>query len=72
MVREQLNRRTLRMLAVLNGHTGVAGLARSVGRSRTSIYAALVRPGQYGPTIRLLERALPLREIPTPKPTNEP
>jgi hypothetical protein len=58
-----INRRTLRRLAVLNGHSGIAGLARKIGRSRAALYAAVDRPHQFGPTRRLMERELPLRTI---------
>lgn len=58
-----INRSNLRRLAWLNGHCGVAGLARHIRRSRAAIYAAVERPMAYGPTVRLLERALPKRGI---------
>lgn len=48
---------------MLNGHSGIAGLARKIGRSRAALYAAVDRPHQFGPTRRLMERELPLRTI---------
>jgi hypothetical protein len=56
-----INRKNLRRLAALNGHTGIADLARKIGKSRAAIYAAVDRPHQFGPTWRAMERALPER-----------
>lgn len=57
----KVNRKNVRQLAWRNGHHGVAGLARHIGRARTVIYQALSQPTRFGPTIREIEKALPHR-----------
>lgn len=57
----EIDPENLARLAWLNGHKGVAGLSRAVGKHRVTIYRAVKQPKRYGPTFRAIKRALPRR-----------
>jgi hypothetical protein len=59
-----LNPKTLRTIAGLNGNPSVAELARRIGRSRAVLYHALRNPNRYRPTVAAIKRALPRRTLP--------
>lgn len=59
----EVNTKNLRTLAWLNGFKGVAGLARSLGRDRATVYRTVRNPQQYRPTYRALQSALRIRSI---------
>lgn len=60
-----LTTENLATLAGLNGHRGVAALARRLGRNRVSLYRALKAPRRFGPTYRALNQVLRNRSMPT-------
>lgn len=55
---DRLGPDTLRRLSAAHGFNSVAELARSIGRSRVTVWRAVRWPDQYGPTVRLLEDIL--------------
>jgi hypothetical protein len=55
---QKVNKNNLRKLCWSRGYHGVSGLARELGRSRVTIHRAVRWPDQFGPTMRLIERAL--------------
>jgi len=56
--RHQITPSNLRVLAHRAGFNGVAGLARAIGRSRQTVYAAVKQPQRHRPTLRLIQASL--------------
>lgn len=59
--RHKLTAKNLRKLAWINGHDGVTGLSRHVGKSRVTVWRAVRNPRRFGPTYAAIEKALPRR-----------
>jgi hypothetical protein len=55
---EQVNKENLRKLCWLAGYNGIVGLAKSLDRNPVTIHRAVRWPDQYGPTYRLILKAL--------------
>lgn len=53
-----VNTKNLRMLAWKAGHHGVTGLAKSIGRSRVTVWKAVREPNRFRPTYRAVLGAL--------------
>lgn len=56
--RHTISTRNLRALAWKSGYQGVSDLARTIGRSRQTLYAAVKNPTRHGPTLRLIRASL--------------
>lgn len=59
----RINRKNFKSVCGLNGLTPML-LSRKIKRHKTTVYRALSRPSVYGPTRKLIEEALPVREVP--------
>ncbi len=55
---KEVNPANLRILCWQCGYLGVSGLAKKLKRSRTTLHSAVRWPDQYGPTYRLIKKAL--------------
>jgi hypothetical protein len=62
----RINTKNFERICGLNGLTPI-GLAKKISRHKTTVYRALKRPNQYRPTFELVERTLPIREVPNGK-----
>lgn len=59
----KINRKNLKRICGLNGTTP-SELATCIGRHRDTIYKALRNPEHFKPTVREIEKALPIRRLP--------
>jgi len=55
---KKVNDKNLRRLCWVKHYPGVAGLARAIGRHRTTIHRAVKAPEKYASTYALIEGAL--------------
>ncbi|MBC8095744.1 MAG: hypothetical protein H7Y43_08020 [Akkermansiaceae bacterium] len=61
-MRLKLNKKNYRRICGLNGLLP-AEVPTRIGRTKVTVYRALKNPRQFTPTLRLLEQALPIREV---------
>jgi len=54
----KINKKNLRELAWRRGYQGVTGVAKAIGKSRTTVHRAVRWPDQYAPTIEKLKEVL--------------
>lgn len=71
-MKTEINPKNLRRICGLNGFSSIREFARHIGRSHVAVHHAVRNPGQFGPTVALMEKHLPIRKLPHAKPTATP